>query len=258
MKEKTEVITTLFKICFSVAIYFLMYLLVLSLLTFIPGVREWNSMYVNAAAMGLAALAVAFTISGDEIAFRISDMPILKLAAVILLAYSASAFFNIVLGLIPWQQWFEQKVTPDETVYYAIPLWARMICYEMIAPIAEELLFRQVLYTRIKKIVPVWIAVLVSALFFGIYHGNLVQGLYAFIMGALLALVYEWTKSFAAPVLFHMVANHVSDICYEVEEVGNVVYSLPAAGVWLICMFVCIFFLIKKQNKCSKNTLHSQ
>lgn len=257
MEKKLERIRVLFKICFSVGIYILTYLFIISLLSGFRIFREMHTMYLNATAMGIAAVVIFFTIKKDEFTFRIEKNPVLQMIAVILLSYSASAFFNIVLGMIPWQNLFESNVIPDEAVYYGIPLYARMICYEVVAPIAEELLFRQVIYKRVNNIAPVWVAVVSSALLFGLYHGSLVQGIYAFIMGILLALVYEWTGSFIAPVIFHMVANHVSDICYEFESVGKVVYSVPGAFVWAVLMITSSIILIKKQNKCSKKALHS-
>jgi len=103
----------------------------------------------------------------------------------------------------------------------------------------------------------VWVAVIISALMFGLYHGNLVQGIYAFIMGCLLALVYEWTGSFAAPVLFHMIANHLSDITYEFEKVSNAVYSPVGGIVSAIVLIVSVGFMIKIRTNVLK-TIESE
>lgn len=255
MDKKSTVFKNLFRICGSVGIYIAGYLLAVSILTLIPVTASWHPMYLNAMGMLFGAVVVIFTIQKQEFAFSFGDKAVLKIAAVVILAYCSSALFNILLGLIPWNSIFESKVTPEEAAFYGIPLIARIACYEVVAPVAEELLFRQVIYKRLRNFTPVRIAVIVSALLFGLYHGNLVQGIYAFIMGCLLALVYEWTGSLAAPVLFHVVANHLSDITYEFEVLSDVVYSLPAAIVSAVVIPCMLAVLIKNKNKCSKNAL---
>lgn len=257
MDKKIKVFGVLFDICASAGIYIVGYLLATALAASVPAMRELHTMYLNAIAMAVAAVAVMFTIRREEYALRMEKKPVFTLIMVVLLAYSGSVLFNIVLGMIPWQEMFVSDVTPDEAVYFGIPLWARMLCYEVVAPISEELLFRQVIFKRLRNITPLWVAVTVSALLFGIYHGNLVQGIYAFIMGILLALVYEWTGSFVAPVIFHMVANHVSDITYEFEAVNRVVYSPYGAFVSAAVFVAVVIILIKNKNKCSENGLHS-
>ena len=60
-----------------------------------------------------------------------------------------------------------------------------LIAVQMIimAPAAEELLFRGLLYQGLQNISGKVIAALVSSLLFGLLHGNLLQGVYAFIQG---------------------------------------------------------------------------
>ena len=64
-----------------------------------------------------------------------------------------------------------------------------------------------IIYNRMKRCFSVKLAVPLSALLFGLYHGNTVQALYGFLLGVIIAIVYERSESFAAPVIFHAVAN---------------------------------------------------
>lgn len=252
MEKKLNIMRTLMMICGCGIIYIIAYLLVVSGLSMIPACRQLHTMYLNAWGMAAGAGAVCLFLRDDEWIFRIINKPVLQLVAVVTLAYGTSAFFNIILGCVPWEAIFEQQVTPDEAVFFGIPLWARMICYELVAPFSEEILFRRVIYKKLRGIAPFWVAASISALLFGLYHGNLVQGIYAFIMGIFLALVYEWTGSFIAPVLFHMIANHLSDITYEFPKLGEVVYSPYGAIVSVVLITVAMMVLIKNKNKCSK------
>ncbi len=74
-------------------------------------------------------------------------------------------------------------------------------------PLAEELVFRDLGYGRLRREMDVFPAAVATAALFGLYHGNLIQGIYAFLMGLLLALVWEVCGGLAASWLFHGAAN---------------------------------------------------
>lgn len=93
---------------------------------------------------------------------------------------------------------------------YNVMIWAGLLLYGVVSPFVEEVIFRGFLYGRMRVYMPkVW-AVLVSAMLFGIYHGNLVQGIYGFVMGILFTLVYEKYKNFYLAVCMHMITNLVA------------------------------------------------
>ncbi|MDD7148168.1 MAG: CPBP family intramembrane metalloprotease [Lachnospiraceae bacterium] len=88
-----------------------------------------------------------------------------------------------------------------------VPIWQGLLLFGVVSPLAEEIVFRGVIYNRLKKYFPVWIAILTSAVLFGGYHGNLVQGIYGFLLGIVIAWLYEVTGKFRIPVMFHAFAN---------------------------------------------------
>ena len=77
----------------------------------------------------------------------------------------------------------------------------------ILVPLAEELVFRGLMYGRMKRLMPVKLAALLSALLFALYHGNPIQIIFAFPMALVLTAVYEHGKLFVFPILFHMGAN---------------------------------------------------
>lgn len=77
----------------------------------------------------------------------------------------------------------------------------------ILVPVAEELIFRALTYTRLKRFFSVPISIFLSAVLFAVYHGNPVQMIFAFPMAVALAIVFERGKLFLYPVLFHMGAN---------------------------------------------------
>lgn len=80
------------------------------------------------------------------------------------------------------------------------------------APFSEELIYRGLIYRRIRDYLGVKSAVVISALIFGIIHGNVVQFLFAFMMGLALAAVYERYRTIWAPIAAHMAVNLFSCI----------------------------------------------
>lgn len=86
-------------------------------------------------------------------------------------------------------------------------LWLGIPVLLAASPLLEELFFRGVIYGRLKEIVSVRSAVLISAVCFGLYHGNPVQGIYGALMGVVLAAAMERYQTLLAPLLFHMGAN---------------------------------------------------
>ncbi|MDM8300025.1 CPBP family intramembrane glutamic endopeptidase [Collinsella tanakaei] len=87
-----------------------------------------------------------------------------------------------------------------------------------------------------------WMANLFQALLFGILHLNLVQGLYAFVLGAVLGWVAWRTGGLAYNIGLHLVVNFSSyfvAVLASALEIGGVVFavmaavSLVALGIWL-------------------------
>ena len=77
------------------------------------------------------------------------------------------------------------------------------------APIVEELAMRGVTMTWAMKLFnnKFWLANILQALLFGILHMNLVQGIYAFVLGLLLGYVCNKYKSLWASIIAHLTFN---------------------------------------------------
>lgn len=95
---------------------------------------------------------------------------------------------------------------------YGSSMALQVIAAAIVGPIVEELIFRGLIYTRIKKMAGVMCAAILSSAIFGVYHGNWVQLPYAFIIGLICVYVYEKYKTIAAPIILHMSANMFSVI----------------------------------------------
>lgn len=74
-------------------------------------------------------------------------------------------------------------------------------------PFIEELLFRGTLFSRMERELGFRRAALASSALFGLYHGNPVQALYGFLMGAVFSLAYESTGRIRIPFALHGACN---------------------------------------------------
>lgn len=105
-------------------------------------------------------------------------------------------------------------------------IW-QILALVLAGPCMEELIFRGLVYKRIKRYTKSMSGVYISALLFGVYHFNLVQGIYGFVLGILLCYVYEKYETILAPVLLHVSANLtalVMDYLPVSADVNNNIY----------------------------------
>jgi membrane protease YdiL (CAAX protease family) len=149
---------------------------------------------------------------GEEITYRHASL--LEYVLVCLIAFGACIGGNNLImasGLITVDSTYQEV----SELLYSASLPVQIIGTAMIVPLCEELLFRGLLYNRLKEKIPANTAIWLSALAFGVYHGNLVQLVYATLLGVLMAYLYEKYHSFLAPYLFHATANLVSVLITE-------------------------------------------
>jgi membrane protease YdiL (CAAX protease family) len=80
----------------------------------------------------------------------------------------------------------------------------------ILAPIAEEVLFRGYLFGKLRKHAPVWVAIIVTSLLFAVVHGAWNVGIDVFALSIVLCLLRVWLKSIWAPILLHMLKNGIA------------------------------------------------
>lgn len=78
------------------------------------------------------------------------------------------------------------------------------------APIFEEFLFRGFLLPSLTKYVPVWGAIVLSALLFAVAHLSFSEVLPLAVLGSVLGFVYTRSRSLLAPMLLHSLWNSVT------------------------------------------------
>ncbi len=89
------------------------------------------------------------------------------------------------------------------------------------APLFEEFLFRGFLLPSLTRYVPVWAAICLSGLLFGVAHLSLSEIIPLTTLGIILGIVYARTKNLLAPMLLHSLWNSTTLISLYILGSGN-------------------------------------
>lgn len=127
--------------------------------------------------------------------------------SVIVLGIAGGQFINDLIWLSRLREIFPGYDQAVSSVMEGKPVWLLMASVGILAPIAEELVFRGLVYRRLQDWMAPWLAILLSSLLFGWYHGNVVQFVYALLTGMLFALMYYRTGTLGAAMAGHVAAN---------------------------------------------------
>lgn len=131
---------------------------------------------------------------------------------------------------------------------YSANFFVGIVCYGILTPIAEELVFRGIIFNYMKRFMKLKFAIVLSAFCFGAYHMNAVQSAFAFLIGMLMAYGYEYFGSFAIPVGIHIAMNTLSYCTTYTSLASSNFISWPVCLVFLAIGLGSIYCLHKKKN----------
>ncbi len=128
---------------------------------------------------------------------------------------------------------------------YAVGIPMGILLYGVCSPIAEELLFRGIIFSEVKGFMKPFGASLLSSALFGIYHGNGVQLVYSVFLGIILAFAYHYSNQLLVPIVIHGIVN----ICvFLASNLGLLTGGTVQLVIGIICA-VLSFVLFKAQRK---------
>jgi len=134
-----------------------------------------------------------------------------------------------------------------------------LISLAIIPAIGEELIFRGIIFNSLKKKGTLF-AVIVSGLFFTLFHFNLSQLFYPFLFGILLGFIFAKTKNIIVPMMIHFFNNalNVSIQYFSGSSIFkpttlNLIFMI--LGVIIYIGILAYFFYINyKQESSTNNT----
>lgn len=162
----------------------------------------------------------------------------------VVLAVTASMGWNALLTLIGFtdsSQTYQEVADRQYGVAFAVGL----VLYGLISPLAEEIVFRGVIYNRLRRLYNPMIGIVASGVLFGVFHGNPVQGVYGACLGMLMAYLYEKSGKFGTSFLFHAVANLTVYTTARMEGVQAVLLTPVGCAVLLAVSAGCLWLVYR-------------
>lgn len=178
---------------------------------------------------------------------RFGHISFLYIPALILFVPAVSALISSLVSTLPIFPNDIYSALEDSIMSSGWLLQLIVVC--VTGPIAEELLYRGLIYRRVRDYTGCAWAAVISGVIFGIAHGNLYQGVYAAIFGILMALIYEHFGTIWMAILGHVVNNLVATfldpLISGMGAMGQTVY-LASSAVAAILLGIVIF---SKKNR---------
>ena len=120
----------------------------------------------------------------------------------------------------------------------------------VIAPFAEELALRGIVYTRIEKELKPIVAIIVSAVLFGLMHfmaGGIILVAGATIMGLAFGLLMYKYKSLQICIIAHICAN-LPDFIYSKERFASSGLKIGLVGVFSVVLLATLFWILSESK----------
>lgn len=172
---------------------------------------------------------------------NIRKLSAFELILVILVAFGLWGA-GVLIGNLP-SFFFDEG---SDTIKYIFGNYTYIYLLQAIigAPIIEELIFRKFLIDKISHRGE-GLACLISAMLFGLVHGNLGQFFLAFFLGMLFAIIYTKTRNILYTMLLHFMINTFASLTeifglfgLNIELVWNILaISLMVIGIIMMIIF---------------------
>lgn len=170
------------------------------------------------------------------------------IAVTLTLMWAGNIIGLAITALISFITPFEVS-NPVQSIINSSDIWLNLMLISIIGPIFEEIFFRKLLIDRTMKY-GAKASILLSALLFGLFHGNLNQFFYAFLIGGFFAYVYIRTGKIKYTILLHIIVNLMGSVVslFVVSGVEHItsgfVQPLDIVIVVLYIMIIFASFLI--------------
>lgn len=174
-----------------------------------------------------------------------TKLEFLKVFYVIIISFALCIILNILIEFIPR----EQENIVSENIKKLSSEYTPLLSLAIVsitAPIIEELIFRGFFYDSIKIVSNDIIAIILTSITFGVFHFDLQQIIYAFIVGLLLGYLRFKFNNLLYPVIMHAMMNTTSLLI--IPEISknsserSIIYNL------FISFFILAFSIIRLKS----------
>lgn len=166
--------------------------------------------------------------------FKIKDIII-----PILFGISISLIYNILLFNLNSVIYFTNKFDGNN-----LPILVQIISSGILGPILEELIFRGIVYNKLKEFNKPMRAIILTSVIFGIIHFDIINAIYAFGVSFILIYLYEKYKTLKAPIIMHISLNTTIILMINFITKGFVIFNS-----YLLIVSIVILLILKSLIK---------
>ena len=154
------------------------------------------------------------------------------------LAFCLYWVVTVALSCLP-EPWLEGYMAASEGLGSGGILL--FIATAFLAPVVEEITFRSLVFTRLRRGMSPVLAMLLSAFVFGYCHGETIWFCYAFVLGLVFVLVTRHTNSVLPALVMHVVFNLTNEIlaywfgAWEPDTAVWIVIAVVGVGGTALC-----------------------
>ena len=133
---------------------------------------------------------------------------------------------------------------PVQELINSTNIWFNILVISILAPICEEILFRKFLIDRTIKY-GAKVSIILSATLFALFHGNLNQFFYAFLIGGFFAYVYIRTGNILYSISLHMTINLMGSVVSLIfaKSVTNLQSSITSVDLTIVLIYMLFVFI---------------
>ena len=152
---------------------------------------------------------------------------------------------SLILDLLP-ESWLESYMDASAALNQSGIIMT--IATVIVAPIVEEVIFRGLIQTRLNRVFPGWLAVLLSALLFGVCHGQIVWMGYAFVLGVLFGFLDLAARSIWPSLIAHVIFNGIGQLLVFTDTIqaDPTLIMLPLVGTGIVICLVTLIFSLRR------------
>ena len=165
----------------------------------------------------------------------IRSMPVSGIVPVALAAVGFNIVVSKLLQIIPFPESWIESYQQNSSMIGAGNMAVAWIATVIVAPILEEIVFRGLIYTRLKQGMAAVAAAVIASLLFALSHGTIVWGIYTFLLSMILIWTFERFQSLTANICFHFFFNLTGMVLSSIEE-------MPTAAEWVMFAVAVVAF----------------
>lgn len=160
-------------------------------------------------------IGVPYVLAKNRVSLKMIGLHKLPTWTELLLAPAGFVIYVILLSVVimavqyafPGFDVSQVQTTGFENISVKYQYYIAFIVLVVLAPVAEEVLFRGYLFSKLRVKYSFWLTALVVSVTFGAIHGAWNVGIDTFVLSLMLCLLREQTGKIWAPVLLHMLKN---------------------------------------------------